>query len=300
MFLESLKERALEMNSREFSEVIIKLIELLAKERTKDKPFTVKKDLIILKPEGKFLILGDIHGDLLTLLLILNKEREFFSKGEKWYMIFLGDYGDRGLYSPEVYYIIASLKLTYPENIILLRGNHEGPEDLPFYPFDLPQQLIKKFGSKAEDLLSLLKKLFEYLYLSVYIEGYYLLLHGGIPVKANSIEDIALAKVKHPKLTFLEEILWNDPVENLEDSLPSPRGAGRIFGERITERFLNLIKAKNLIRGHEPCNGYKINHKGKILTLFSCKGIYFNSYAGYLKLDLPFDHKNLTNCIVRI
>jgi len=298
MFLEGLKERALEVNAKDFSENIIKLIELLAKERAKGKPFVIKKDLIILKPEGKFLILGDIHGDLLTLLLILNKEREFLR--DKWYMIFLGDYGDRGLYSPEVYYIISSLKLAYPENVILLRGNHEGPEDLPFYPFDLPYQLIKKFGSKAEDLLSLLKKLFEYLYLSVYIEDHYLLLHGGIPVKANSIEDIALAKVKHPELTFLEEILWNDPVENLEGFLPSPRGAGRIFGEKITERFLNLIRAKNLIRGHEPCNGFKVNHRGKILTLFSCKGIYFNSYAGYLKLELPSNQKNLTDYIVKI
>jgi protein phosphatase len=46
-----------------------------------------------------------------------------------------------------------------------------------------------------------------------------------------------------------------------------------------------------LIRGHEPCpEGFKINHDGKVLTLFSRKGSpYFNKYAAYL--DTPLSDK---------
>jgi protein phosphatase len=43
-----------------------------------------------------------------------------------------------------------------------------------------------------------------------------------------------------------------------------------------------------LIRGHEPCEeGFKLNHDGKVLTLFSRKGSpYFNAYGAYLQLPL--------------
>jgi len=49
-----------------------------------------------------------------------------------------------------------------------------------------------------------------------------------------------------------------------------------------------MLNVKVLIRGHEPSEaGYKINHDGKILTLFSRKGEpYFNTQAAYLQLDL--------------
>ena len=41
-------------------------------------------------------------------------------------------------------------------------------------------------------------------------------------------------------------------------------------------------------RGHEPVGeGFKINHDGKVLTLFSRKGPpYFNKHAAYLDFPL--------------
>ena len=41
-----------------------------------------------------------------------------------FFMIFLGDYGDRGANSIEVYYTILKLKIAFPRQVILLRGNH--------------------------------------------------------------------------------------------------------------------------------------------------------------------------------
>jgi protein phosphatase len=51
------------------------------------------------------------------------------------------------------------------------------------------------------------------------------------------------------------------------------------------------LNAKILIRGHEPCEeGFKINHGGKVLTLFSRKGApYFNEHGAYL--DVPLSEK---------
>jgi len=74
----------------------------------------------------------------------------------------------------------------------------------------------------------------------------------------------------------------------VKEVLYSPRGAGKLFGKRVTEKVLRKLNAKILIRGHEPCQeGFKINHDGKVLTLFSRKGSpYFNEYGAYLRLPL--------------
>ena len=89
----------------------------------------------------------------------------------------------------------------------------------------------------------------------------------------------------------MEELLWNDPDEQAHGVFPSPRGAGNLFGKTVTQEVLAKLNVKILIRGHEPAGeGYKINHDGKILTLFSRKGPpYFNTYGAYL--DMPLAEK---------
>jgi protein phosphatase len=56
----------------------------------------------------------------------------------------------------------------------------------------------------------------------------------------------------------------------------------------VTKRFLEIFGVRFLIRGHEPSNqGYKINHNGKVLTIFSRRGDpYFNKHGAYLTYDL--------------
>jgi protein phosphatase len=206
----------------------------------------------------------------------------------------LGDYGDRGEYSKEVYYSVLRLKLLFPEQIILMRGNHEGPEDLMPSPHDLPTEFQIKFGEKWEEAYSRIRHLFTYLYNAVIVEERYLIIHGGLPYKAKTVKDLACAQATHPKQSFLEEMLWSDPNYMAEKVSASPRGAGRLFGEKVTIEALRRFNVKILIRGHEPCEeGFKINHGGKVLTLFSRKGQpYFNSYGAYLNVKLSEKFEN--------
>jgi protein phosphatase len=215
-------------------------------------------------------------------------------KKEKTFLVFLGDYGDRGVNSVEVFYVVLKLKEAYPMNVVLLRGNHEGPNDLLPSPHDLPMHLQRKFGAEWSLAYEKLRVLFDELYLAVLVKQKIIMLHGGVPSTAKSIEDLAFARRKHPAESHLEEILWSDPEENLTGTLESPRGAGKLFGIDVADKFLRMLNVKILIRGHEPAEiGYKINHDGKILTLFSRKGEpYYNSKAAYLMLNLGL---NLTS-----
>ncbi len=236
-------------------------------------------------------VVGDLHGDMESFVHIL-KDFEDLNVDR---MVFLGDYGDRGSESVEVYYLLLKLKISEgkeqakerekAKKIIMLRGNHEGPPDMPVMPHDLPFLFTAKYGVRGKEVYEKLKELWEYLPYAVLVEGRYLMLHGGLPVNADSIEDIAFAHDSHPASSNFEEILWNDPVEGKGD-FPSTRGAGRMFGEDVTERGLKALGVKTLIRSHEPCEGVEVKQGGKVLTLFSRKGApYFNTRAAYLILD---------------
>jgi len=288
--VKALVNNAMKVNVNEFLRLVENGVQLLAKEQGRVGNLRIVGRLASVPPKGEAIIVGDLHGDLESLVQILGSSH-FIEKAQgngNFMLVFLGDYGDRGSYSPEVYYVVLKLKEFFPEKVVLMRGNHEGPEDILAYPHDLPDQLCSKFGEEGLKVYAKLRELFDHLYNAVLVDGRYILLHGGVPSNASTLEDIAYAHKKHPQESHLEEILWSDPEEGIQGTCPSPRGAGRFFGEDVTERFLKMLGVNVLIRGHEPSReGFKINHGGKILTLFSRKGPpYYNTYGAYLPLNL--------------
>ena len=273
-----------------FIKLLEKTIGLLRGESGTVGNLTISERLVKLAPLGEALVIGDLHGDLESLITILQSSGFTRKMAERKdaALIFLGDYGDRGARSTEVYYTILKLKLAFPEQVILLRGNHEGPEDLMASPHDLPMNFQARFKENWTAAYSKVRELFAYLYNAVLVEERYLLVHGGLSPNINSIQDLARASLTHPEQDFLEDLLWSDPNDMVKDVLYSPRGAGKLFGKKVTENALKKVNAKILIRGHEPCEeGFKLNHDGKALTLFSRKGApYFNAYGAYLQLPL--------------
>jgi len=299
--LSQIVKEALEIQCEEFTRLVEEVAQLLAKENGQVGNFNIMGRLVKIKPLGEAIIVGDLHGDFESLIQIL-KETNFLHKANqnnKAVLIFLGDYGDRGVYSAEVYYIVLKLKLLFPEQVILMRGNHEGPEDLLASPHDLPMQFHARFGEKWRDAYSKIRELFRCLYNAVFVKDRYLMIHGSLPLQAKTLEDLAYAHIKHPKQTLLEDMLWSDPTEMIKGVCASPRGAGKLFGENITNEVLKRFNVKILIRGHEPCrDGFKINHKGKILTLFSRKGPpYFNIRGAYLNIELSQKFENAEQLI---
>jgi diadenosine tetraphosphatase ApaH/serine/threonine PP2A family protein phosphatase len=254
---------------------------------------TVEDKLVRLDAAGEAVVVGDLHGDLQSLTTILERSGfvEKASAGRDVVLVFLGDYGDRGARSAEVYYVVLTLKLRFPKNVVLLRGNHEGPEDLMASPHDLPLQFQRRFGADGDLAYAKTRELFAYLYNAVLVEGRYVMVHAGLPAGLSGAGDLARAHLVHPEEDFLEDLLWSDPSESVQEVAFSPRGAGKLFGRKVTEKVLERLAVKVLVRGHEPCDeGFRISHGGKVLTLFSMKGApYYNLHGAYL--DVPLSEK---------
>lgn len=282
--LKEIIEKATSVRDTQFSMMIRNVLSIHQQERGKGVigDSIVKEGLVRVKQGRKLILVGDLHGDLQSLALILQKSG--FLDDLSSIIVFLGDYGDRGRESVEVYYVTLYLKMRYPDRIILMRGNHEGPDSMSFHPHDLPDQLLIKFGNTSQLIYTQLHSLFDLMYHSVIIQNSYLILHGGVPTNFKTVDDIAIANKTNMKTRHLEEILWNDPRE-MEGSQPSVRGYGNYFGKDVTERALKVVNTKALIRAHEVCDGFKVDHGGLVLTLFSCKIPYGNKDAAYLEIN---------------
>jgi hypothetical protein len=77
---------------------------------------------------------GDLHGGFHSLVNMLSKlfeekiiDENFLIIDPKCYLMFLGDFVDRGLFGPEILYFLLRLKNANPDQVILVRGNHEDP-----------------------------------------------------------------------------------------------------------------------------------------------------------------------------
>jgi diadenosine tetraphosphatase ApaH/serine/threonine PP2A family protein phosphatase len=288
--LSSLVKEAKAVQSNDFIEILEQTLDMLRRENGKTGNQMVSGRLVKLQPLGEALVIGDLHGDLESLLTILNTSTflQKMTNLKDTTLIFLGDYGDRGAHSTEVYHILLRLKLEFPKQVVILRGNHEGPEDLMASPHNLPLSFQSRFGENWRIAYSKTRELFACLYNALLVDERYLMVHGGLSPNIDSIQDLANANITHPENELLENLLWSDPNDQVKEVLNSPRGAGKLFGKSVTEKVLRKLNVKILIRGHEPCKeGFKLNHNGKVLTLFSRKGApYFNAYGAYLQLPL--------------
>lgn len=282
-------------------QVLVNVIEnaraALKDERRTDKMMNGGNNVPVVELERipeKLILVGDIHGDLQSLLWTLkeiNFERLLGNPHNK--LIFLGDYVDRGSNSIGVLYVVCFLKQKFPDSVVLMRGNHEAPMEFPFSSHDLPLELGQRYGRELGKSIYVnnILPLFQSLSLIILIPKQLLIVHGGLPTAEVFIpkpsKDLSGSAARNLLISSMEEILWNDPIEYITKGLDweySRRGYGKHFGMTVTRKWLKATGSKLVIRGHEPCQGFKVNHKGTILTLFSCNESYPGFQAAYLKI----------------
>lgn len=232
--------------------------------------------------EFPLVIIGDLHGDHLALESIL---KIIGSQGKGSKIVFLGDYADRGPSPLEVYKKVFEMKCSFPEDVFLIRGNHEATDLIEFYPHDLPWHIQNVYGEGWREVYESLKGIHKLMPLGVLVEGYTLMVHGGISA------EMSLKSLEDPTDEDLEVILWSDPSDHIKGTAPSHRGAGILFGPDVTFKVLDGFGVRYLIRGHSPVrDGYRWDHAGRVLTIFSAKYVYGLDKGAYAILcrEHPF------------
>ncbi|XP_072996998.1 serine/threonine-protein phosphatase BSL1 homolog [Typha latifolia] len=243
--------------------------------RSAEQIFMQEPTVLQLKAPVK--VFGDLHGQFGDLMRLFDEYGFPSTAGDITYIdyLFLGDYVDRGQHSLETITLLLALKIEYPENVHLIRGNHEAADINALFGFRL--ECIERMGeSDGIWAWTRFNQLFNCLPLAALIEKKIICMHGGIGRSINSVEQIE--KLERP-ITMdvgsivLMDLLWSDPTENdsIEGLRPNARGPGLVtFGpDRVTD-FCKRNKLQLIIRAHEcVMDGFERFAQGQLITLFS-------------------------------
>jgi hypothetical protein len=150
---------------------------------------------MVLKLRAPIKVFGDVHGQYIDLMRFFDlygcpsDKKQDGGDLEGFDYLFIGDFVDRGSHSLETICLLMSLKCKYPEQIHLIRGNHE--DKWINNAFGLSEECQTRIGEDPNDLKSIFARLnmmFEYLPLAALIEDRVLCIHGGIGSTVNNIE----------------------------------------------------------------------------------------------------------------
>lgn len=243
----------------------------------------IGKEPNLLNVQDPAALIGDIHGQFYDFLKVL----ELAGHPTKNKLIFMGDYVDRGMYSCEVLLLLYSLKVCYPERVILLRGNHECRQ-LTLY-FNFRQECLSKYDDQVYEAIM---DSFDCMPLACILNGRYFIVHGGLSPELKTIDDINRIQrfAEPPRSGSMCDILWADPVEQEDGNSAtdyetnSNRGCSFIYNSSACKRFLTRNSLLTVIRAHEAqLNGYRFYNWvmcgsfPAVITLFSAPN-YCNVY----------------------
>jgi len=249
-----------------------------------------KKEPMMIQTVTPITICGDLHGQYEDLLTIFNK-KGLPNKNNRY--LFLGDYCDRGNKALEVLLLLFCYKIMYPDDVILLRGNHETEDVSRIYGFfdECKRRTCIKIWKEFQNV-------FDYMSCAATIGNkleYPLIFacHGGISRHLRFISEINELK-KPTKIAdegLLCDLLWSDPHSEHESSLDwaeSDRGISYTFSKNVLQNFLKLNNLQLVVRAHQVVeDGYEFLGNRKLVTIFSASHYCgeFDNKGGMMTID---------------
>ena len=252
----------------------------------------IESQPMVLKIRAPIKLFGDVHGQYSDLMRFFDLYGTPYENGqdgdiESFDYLFLGDFVDRGSHSLETICLLLALKIKYPDQVHLIRGNHE--DRWINNGFGFSEECAIRLGedpNEDDSVFNRFNTLFDYLPLAAIVEEKIICLHGGIGSSLNYIEEIenlerpleVIHEVSSPEQQLVVDILWSDPTDSdtelgiLPNTIRDPGGTGNIvkFGPDRVQQFLNNNNLSMIIRAHEcVMDGFERFAGGQLITVFS-------------------------------
>lgn len=208
-------------------------------------------------------VCGDIHGQFYDM-------KELFRIGGEMpntNYIFMGDFVDRGYYSLETFTLLMCLKARWPDKITLLRGNHESRQITQVYGFY--DECQTKYGNA--NAWRYCCRVFDLLTIAAIINESILCVHGGLSPEIRTLDSIRTIERNQeiPHRGAFCDLVWSDP-EEVDTWSTSPRGAGWLFGAKVTNEFCYINNLTLICRAHQLVQeGFKYMFDEKLVTVWS-------------------------------
>lgn len=202
---------------------------------------------MLLEISAPLVVFGDIHGQFSDLVHIINLTGRPPSRR----YLFLGDYVDRGPNSLETMSLFLALRLRYPNDVFLLRGNHECSSISKTYGFF--DECKRVFSIKVWRKFC---EVFRCIPIAAVIDSKIFCAHGGISehlVDLKQINELS-RPCDVPDDGILCDILWSDPDADTIGYAPNDRGVSYMFGYDAIAKFIDRFGLDLICRAHQVIN----------------------------------------------
>lgn len=217
----------------------------------------------LLRLQTPIILVGDLHGQYFDLIRIFRK----YGFPNVANYLFLGDYVDRGSDSLDIILLLLTFKLLYPNNIFLLRGNHECFSVSSTYGF-------KDECEHKDRPYACFLPVFESLPIASIVGNKIFCVHGGIAPSIESMSEIEQFQRPRevPSFGMIHELLWSDPSVQISGFGQNSRGSCLTFGPKAARDFMKKFDFEMIVRAHELVQegfSFPFGKTMNVVTLFS-------------------------------
>ena len=247
-----------------------------------DKAYQIlQKEDSMLKISAPIYICGDIHGQYYDLLRVF----DILNYPPKSKFLFLGDYVDRGKQSLECLLLLLCLKIKNPQNIFLLRGNHESEAINKIFGFydECKRRISVKCFKKITTLFNILP-------ITALIEEKILCMHGGLSKDLINIQQLnkIVRPTEIPDEGLLCDLLWSDPSDEINEKFgENDRNVSVTFSDKVVEEFTEENNLDLICRAHQVVEeGFQFFAGMKLVTIFTAPNYMgqFDNNGGILEV----------------